>query len=278
MTPPFVLPFRQTEMLLRAVCSKRGATRRTLTTSSTVSSFIKISVGAVPVRNEQSRRSVHQTSDGDGVDGWCSSTIHKRSELAATAEEQVEVYSQWASTYDEEMSKHKLTSYKSVTAKAVEFWVEPAGESAELSVLDAGCGTGILGAYFRTQTALSGLHLTGLDLCPDMLQRAEEKKCYEHLAAGNLKHELPFAANQFDQAISSGVFLPGHVGPEAITNILRVVKPGGMFITTVREAMYEAEKEQFDAAIESSQGELLQDELMAYYGDINANVLVIRRH
>ena len=30
--------------------------------------------------------------------------------------------------------------------------------------------------------------------------------------------------------------------------------------------------------IESSQGELLEDELMAYYGDINANVLVIRRH
>ena len=278
-------------MLPRAVCSKRGggATRRTLTTSSTVSSYIKMSVGAVPVRSKQSRRHhlehhrdtyTTQMSDVDGVDGWCSSTIHTRSELAATAEEQVEVYSQWASTYDEEMSKHELASYKSVTAKALEFWaaVEPAGESAELSVLDAGCGTGILGAYFRTQTALSGLHLTGLDLCPDMLERAEEKKCYEHLIASNLKHELPFAANQFDQAMSSGVFLPGHVGPEAITNILRVVKPGGMFITTVREAMYEAEKEQFDAAIESSQGELLEDELMAYYGDINANVLVIRRH
>jgi hypothetical protein len=50
-----------------------------------------------------------------------------------------------------------------------------------------------------------------------------------------------------------------------------------MFITTVRESIYKADKVKFDKVIESSNSELLQDELMAYYGEISANVLVIRK-
>ena len=51
---------------------------------------------------------------------------------------------------------------------------------------------------------------------------------------GNLKELLPFPAASFDQIISTGVFQPGHVGPEVIPNILSLLKPRGFFITTVR--------------------------------------------
>jgi SAM-dependent methyltransferase len=161
-----------------------------------------------------------------GVDGWNSSTIHEQTERAASADELIKLYTQWgAATYDEEMDAHDLASYKSVTAKALEFWAADA-TSGDVRVLDAGCGTGILGAYFRKHTAIPGLHLSGLDLVPALLERAEAKGSYQFLTPGSLLEDLPFPADHFDQIVSSGVFMPGHVGAEAITNIMRVLKPG----------------------------------------------------
>lgn len=219
-----------------------------------------------------------------GVDRWVSSEIHAKTELAKNPEEQKALYEQWATSYDDEMLAHQLASYKSVTEKAIPLLTQHTG--ASISVIDVGCGTGLLGQHFREvllrtdDFRMNPEHLTlvGTDLSPEMLTKAAAKRCFDKLEPSNLKQPLPFPNESFDMVISSGVFLPGHCGPESIPNMLALLKIGGYAVFTVREAFYKEEGVPFRNAVTKSGCELLEAELMPYYGEIKANVLVVRKN
>ena len=216
-----------------------------------------------------------------GVDGWASSEIHSQTEKADSPEKVIELYSQWAASYDEEMEQNDLASYKSVTAKARQFWADQASRETDTAkttkLLDVGCGTGLLGAFFNKEVLIHNLSLSGLDLVPAMLEGAKKTGVYDELVAGNLKMNLPFPENHFDHIVSAGTFMPGAVGPEAIPNIMAVLKPGGTFITTIREQLFKDDESEFRAQFEASNGEILEAEVMEYYGEIKANVLVVQK-
>jgi SAM-dependent methyltransferase len=94
-------------------------------------------------------------------------------------------------------------------------------------VLDVACGSGnaAIAAARRWCT------VTGLDYVPALLGRAEERARAEHLplevVEGDAEH-LPFAAGEFDVALSTyGVmFAPDHA--QTARELVRVVKPGGV--------------------------------------------------
>ena len=98
---------------------------------------------------------------------------------------------------------------------------------AGLDVLDVGCGSGGLLRALSPRIA-SG---TGVDVSPRMLDRAragnigDAKLRFESLGAGG----LPFADASFDVVVS---FLSLHYlrWPEAIADILRVLRPEGSFL------------------------------------------------
>jgi predicted TPR repeat methyltransferase len=94
-----------------------------------------------------------------GVDGWASSNLHARSEVPQTAEEQRAVYAQWATTYAAEMLDNNLCSYQFVTSVVCGlFGKQPPGP---LRLLDAGCGTGLLGEHLRKSALPRKLTITG---------------------------------------------------------------------------------------------------------------------
>jgi ubiquinone/menaquinone biosynthesis C-methylase UbiE len=93
-------------------------------------------------------------------------------------------------------------------------------------VLDVACGTGVV----SITAARLGARATGLDLTPELLQRARENARISRVEIefheGDVE-SLPFADSSFDVVLSQfgHIFAPR---PEvAISEMLRVLKPGG---------------------------------------------------
>jgi SAM-dependent methyltransferase len=101
-----------------------------------------------------------------------------------------------------------------------------AGVRSGQRVLDVGCGTGVV----AITAALKGAKVSGLDLTPELLERARENARIGGLdidwREGDVE-QLPFADGEFDVVLSQfgHMFAPR---PEVATaEMLRVLKPGG---------------------------------------------------
>lgn len=106
----------------------------------------------------------------------------------------------------------------------------PAGRS--LKILDVGCGTG----YFEVILGKQGHDITGIDLTPEMIERAKEMiRIYEldetivKVQQGDAEH-LDFEDETFDVVISRNLTwtLPHPI--DAYTEWHRVLKKGGCLI------------------------------------------------
>lgn len=107
-----------------------------------------------------------------------------------------------------------------------------AGPAARFGVaLDLGCGTGLVGE------ALAGriTHLTGVDLSPAMLMRAERGGRYQRLVADDLRSFLAGEPQgRADLVVAADVFIYlGDLGP-VLAAIARSLRPGGLAAFTVQ--------------------------------------------
>jgi SAM-dependent methyltransferase len=94
-------------------------------------------------------------------------------------------------------------------------------------ILDVGCGTG---RWIRRYHEF-GLHAAGVDATPAMLVLARQCGTDSPLLAGEA-HRLPIATAQFDCVSDVTVVqhIPPPSQPEAIAEMVRVLKPGGRLI------------------------------------------------
>jgi predicted TPR repeat methyltransferase len=99
-------------------------------------------------------------------------------------------------------------------------------------VFDLGCGTGLSGAAFRDVTEWLG----GADLSPAMVKKAEAKKIYDHLEAGDMSAALLALDEPCELVIAADVFV--YVGEltELFAAVRRKLVPGGVFAFTVQRA------------------------------------------
>lgn len=104
-------------------------------------------------------------------------------------------------------------------------------------ILDAGAGTGRLGETLF----LHGYDdFVGIDLSPGMLEIAAAKPGYRETRVQRLGDRLDFAGDSFAAVASLGVFAPNLAGAEAFDELLRVTRPGGMLVLSMR-AGFESE-------------------------------------
>ncbi|MFM7783195.1 MAG: class I SAM-dependent DNA methyltransferase [Gammaproteobacteria bacterium] len=151
---------------------------------------------------------------------------------AATTTDVAALYDGWANSYDKEMA---MAGYRhpaiglSLIARHL-----PKGSGP---ILDAGAGTGLLGEGL----ALLGYpHVEALDISAGMLAIAAQKKCYAAFHHASLQERLPLADDTYAAVISIGVFTSGHVGVEGLDELLRVVRPEGIVVLTVKNTLWES--------------------------------------
>ncbi len=94
-------------------------------------------------------------------------------------------------------------------------------------VLDLGCGDG----HFSEST-FKDIELFGVDPSSNMLQQAKGKEIFSNLIQ-SLGGNLPFPKNFFETVISNSVLEHIPDVETVISEMVRVMKSGGIFITTV---------------------------------------------
>lgn len=141
------------------------------------------------------------------------------------------LYDKWAATYDAEMAQ---AGYRHPTiCLALLARHLPKGEAP---LLDAGAGTGLIGEWLQI---MGYPKVEALDISEGMLKVAAQKKCYAAFHVLALGGPLPFASNSFGGVISAGVFTSGHVGAEGLDELIRITRPGGVIVLTVKNTLWD---------------------------------------
>lgn len=94
------------------------------------------------------------------------------------------------------------------------------------NLLDAGCGTG----WFSVVAKKRGAVVTALDIGKDLLKQVSKKVKVKTVEGSVLK--LPFKKNTFDIVMSNEVIEHVTEPKQAIAEMSRVLKPGGILILT----------------------------------------------
>ena len=148
------------------------------------------------------------------------------------------LYAKWAATYEQFLDKNRYIYARQVA----EIYGERSPVHGE-PVLDAGCGTGRVGAaLFR----LGVSPIDGIDISPEMLTKARGKSgpggepVYRRLIEADLTALLDLATDSFSGIVSSGAFTHGHLGPDVLSELLRIARPGSVGVIGVNSSVFES--------------------------------------
>jgi predicted TPR repeat methyltransferase len=148
---------------------------------------------------------------------------------ASSAGELASAYAKWSSDYDRETIELGYCLPFVITG-----WVARYVPMGGGPLLDAGCGTGLSGPYLR---ALGYDAIEGLDFSEEMLGLARQRNAYRVLKRATLGETLPWTDNHFVAFLSTGVFTEGHAPASGLEELVRITRPGGHAIFTVRDSV-----------------------------------------
>ena len=173
-----------------------------------------------------------------------------------TSDEIKSIYDNWAEDYEDELvAEHDYAMPKRAAAMAAR---RVANKSAK--ILDVGCGTGLSGIALQDV----GFHdLDGCDLSPNMLEIAQKRKIYHRLFEVDLlAPPMQVDDHTYDLAIAVGAFAAGHLGGDAVEEMLRITKPGGTVIITTNDPFYDTGilQKKFDALTTTARVRSLESE------------------
>ncbi len=150
---------------------------------------------------------------------------------AATSAELADAYSKWAADYDRE-----TIGLGYCLPFAIAAWLARHVAKGDGPILDAGCGTGLSGPLLA---ALGYNELVGLDLSADMLAIAARRGVYREFVEAELGKPLPFPDGRFAAFVATGVFTVGHAPAQSLDELVRVTRPGGHAVFSVRDVLLE---------------------------------------
>jgi predicted TPR repeat methyltransferase len=148
------------------------------------------------------------------------------------AREVADRYDEWAQSYDDDLTSWSYQA-PAVVAETVVTRHPEAG-----SLLDVGCGTGLVGRALRAR-GFAG-RILGLDISRASLEIAGRGGAYDSLEQADLQQRLPVEDDTVDAVVCVGVmtYLPE---VEAVwRELTRVARPGGLVVVTQREDLWPA--------------------------------------
>jgi len=101
-------------------------------------------------------------------------------------------------------------------------------------ILDAGCGTGLVGIELKKY---GYTNIEGVDFSQNMLDLVPQN-IYKKIEKIDLNKALKFKDNIYDVVMCVGTFTYGHVKPQALDELIRITKNGGLICFTINEGIY----------------------------------------
>lgn len=187
-------------------------------------------------------------------------------------------YNDWAHQYDDYAEQVQYVLGQYIAMQAAELM-----PATNVSVLDVGCGTGIVGEsiFFRRPSSL----IDGVDISKKMINLAKLKSipdgslCYRKFYCQDLTKQNNIIKEQYDFLVSAGTFTLGHLGSDDLLYITKYLKNGGKAIVSVKGDHFELDNFslKIDEAINNGLiKELSIHETNAYNSNFNAlNKIII---
>ena len=148
-----------------------------------------------------------------------------------TPEDNIKLYKVWASSYDDDFAKKN--DYRSPVL--ISNYYDKYSNKNDVPVLDVGAGTGLIAEVMNKKNTID---IDAIDISPEMLESAKSKNCYNKLIEADLTKNLDIDNNYYGAIVSAGTFTHGHIGPNALDELLRVTKPSGLFVITIHSKVY----------------------------------------
>ena len=145
-------------------------------------------------------------------------------------QELAERYDQWAADYDKDLEDDFGWVAPQRCCEVFAKYVDKAAK-----ILDAGAGTGLVGKI------LSGMgysSLDAMDLSQGMLDESRKKNVYQGFHQMVMGESLGFFTDTYDAVITVGVLTVGHAPPSSLDELVRVTKPGGHIVFSLRPDVY----------------------------------------
>ena len=181
-------------------------------------------------------------------------------------------YNSWTPTYDADVAEEGYCAPKIIASIVKHYGIAPTAK-----LLDAGCGTGLLGSHLAK---LGYQSITGFDISANMVSQARARGCYERLLTGlDLNQPLTDLATEFALIASSGVYTLGHVPPNSLLNLINVCQPGGLILISTRHSYVQSSGfDQFVANLDSDNIIAIENIYTdTYTNEENASYWVLRR-
>jgi predicted TPR repeat methyltransferase len=140
-----------------------------------------------------------------------------------------ELFDKYAPRFDAEL----VGALKYRVPRRVAEFIRQRSPSLDVSILDLGCGTGLLGVYLG---GVAGAFI-GVDLSARMIEQAARHRVYTELRQTDLLDELRAApAGTYDYVTANDVFI--YVGDvsEVIPAAFKAIRPGGALIFSCETA------------------------------------------
>ncbi|MER8727771.1 class I SAM-dependent methyltransferase [Mesorhizobium sp. M1027] len=150
-----------------------------------------------------------------------------------------DLYRGWASAFDLDVGRVGYCGPMIVAelAGAVQT-AYLAGQRNAIAILDAGCGTGLVGVELER---LGFRLIDGFDLSEEMAEKARQTGVYRHVRGDVDLNGLlsDHASASYDITVCCGVFTLGHVQPDGLRELARVTRPNGFVIISARKSYAE---------------------------------------
>ena len=148
-----------------------------------------------------------------------------------TPEDSIKLYKKWAQTYDKDFALDN--NY--LSPKKISNYYNKYSRNTDTPILYVGAGTGLVGELLH---GLGHKQIIGIDISAEMLNEAKIKGCYSSLIEADITKKIPLENDSIGGVISAGTFTHGHVGPDAIDELIRIIKPGGLFVLSINSKFF----------------------------------------
>jgi len=141
-------------------------------------------------------------------------------------------YRQWSDSYEMDLDRQNYCGPSIVAELAGAVQAANFGrERTATKVLDAGCGTGLVGIQLHHL----GFHLIdGFDLSEAMAEMARQTGVYRNVESEvDLNRPITvYPSASYDITVCCGVFTLGHVQPVGLRELVRVTRPRGFVVAS----------------------------------------------